>query len=219
MYRDFARTRYINVMKKQFTPAIDLLLPSAQIIKQNILTYFVLAVLPMLLYTPVATRVENLNDLYSPYLLVGMILAVFFYAPLIYTQTHTAKGKDVNLKTAFLEGYKYFWRLVGLNIIFGAMITIGFLAFIVPGVILLRRYFLSFFYLVDQDLSIKQALNKSAEASSKRPSAIYGVVGVTLLFAIFGGLSAVGAAISQVLLFLYSVAPALRYAEFKSLKT
>lgn len=203
--------------KRKFTAAIDLLLPSIQIIKQNILTYFVLMVVPFLLITYGMRDAVYVRDLFSPLVLTGLGLTLVFYAPLIYTQTNTAKGKEISLQEAFREGYTYFWRLIGLNIVFSFALIGGLLLLIIPGIIMLRRYYLSFYYIVDRKLGIREAMEQSARESKKSPGAVYGVIGIILLFTLFGMFSTVGAAISAILTMLYGVAPALRYHEFKKL--
>jgi len=204
--------------KQTFTPAIDLLIPSIQVIRQNLPTYFVLMVLPYLLITYGMKDAVFLSDFFTPIVVVGLVLSLVFYAPLVYTQTHTSAGREVSLAEAFSKGYAYFWRLIGLNIIFGMLVIGGMILFIIPGLIVLRRYYLSFYYLVDKDLSIKNAMEHAAKESKKKPWAIYGILGILFLFTLFGLFSVVGAAISAVLTMLYAVAPALRYQEFQGKK-
>lgn len=201
---------------KQITPAIDLLVPSIEIIKNNIFTYFVLAVLPMLVITYGSKDISNdLNLIFNQWLALGSFLGILFMAPLAYTLTLTSKGEEVSLDQSITNGYKYFFRLIGLNIIIGFAVIIGLILFIIPGIIMIRRYYLSSYFLIDQNLSIKEAMNKSANISKQNSSAIYGIIGVLLLFSFFGILPGIGAIISSILQFLYSVAPGLRYHEMK----
>ncbi len=147
----------------------------------------------------------------------GSVLSLLFFAPLTYTINKTSQGKQVGIDEALTSGLKYFWRLLGLSIVFGFMFLIGLLLFIVPGIIVLRRYYLSFYYLVDKDLDIKTAMKKSAKASELNKGAIYGVIGVSLLFGLFGIFPGIGTIIGTILQFLYSVAPGLRYQEMRKL--
>lgn len=203
--------------KSKITPAADLLIPSIEVIRNNLLTYFVLSVIPLLLTTFGTANAKTVADFFSPVMFLGVLLSMLFFAPLSYTQTKTAQGKETSLGQAFSKGYHYFWRLLGLSIVFGVMLTIGFFLFIIPGIIVLRRYFLSFYYLIDKDLDIKTAMRKSAASSVKNSWAIYGVLGVGLLFGLFGLIPGIGTIIGVILQFLYSVAPALRYHEMKKL--
>lgn len=81
---------------------------------------------------------------------------------------------------------------------------------------MLRRYFLSFYYLIDKDCSIKEAMRLSAVSTKKNSSAVYGIVGILFLFYLLGVLGPIGAIAAAILQILYSVAPALRYQEFRS---
>lgn len=200
---------------KKITPAIDLLLPSMNVIKQNPLTYFVLSVIPMLLVTVGTKEATTLNDLITPLSAIGSLLSIIFFAPLTYTMLKTAKGKNVELSEAFRKGLPFFWRLLALSIILGFLILGGLLLLIVPGIIVLRRYYLSFYYLIDGNLDVKQAMKKSAESSKKNSGAIYGIIAISILFGFTGVIGGLGVAVGTILQFLYSVAPALRYTEMK----
>lgn len=201
--------------EKTLTPAIDLLLPSIEIIKNNLPVYFLLSVVPSLLVTIGTRDTNDITELLTPIGVVGSLLGLMFMAPLIYTQNRTAKGKIVTIGESLRKGYKFFWRLIGLALVFSLLLIVGFILFIIPGFIVLRRYFLSFYYLVDKDLSIKEAMKKSAASSAKNSLAIYGVVAVMLIFTLFTNIPAVGAIFGAILQFLYSVAPALRYHEMR----
>jgi uncharacterized membrane protein len=206
-------------MTKQITPAFSLLPKSIEVIRDNLLTYFVLSVLPVLLFNLAAINETSLADILgSPFYMTGSLLGIIFYAPLVYAMTKTSEGKKVDLNEAFSKGFPYFLRLMGLGILAALIIFVGLLLLIVPGVIMIRRYFLSAYYLVDQDLGIRQAMNKSATESKANSGAIYGVLGVMLLFGIIGIMPLIGPIVSAILAFLYSLAPALRYHEIKGSK-
>ncbi len=207
--------------KPKISSAIDLLIPSIDVIKNNLLTFFVLSVVPSLLSILGTKRVENptsfadIAKTITPLSLLGSLLAFLFFAPLIYTLVNTTKGKHVNLLEAFSKGYHYFFRLIGLLFIFATLMIVGFIFFIIPGIIVIRRYFLSFYYLVDQNMSIKDAMTKSAGITIQNSMAIYSVMGIMLIFGLFASIPGVSAVIGYIFQFLYSVAPALRYQEMK----
>jgi len=209
------------VSKPKISSAIALLIPSIDVIKNNLLTFFVLSVIPSLLSILGTKRVENPTSFadivktITPLSLLGSLLAFIFFAPLIYTLVNTTKGKHVNLLEAFSKGYRYFFRLIGLLFIFATLMIVGFIFFIIPGIIVIRRYFLSFYYLVDQNMSIKDAMTKSAGITIQNSMAIYSVMGIMLIFGLFASIPGVSAVIGYIFQFLYSVAPALRYQEMK----
>lgn len=107
--------------------------------------------------------------------------------------------------------------MVGLYIVVGLYILVGLILFIVPGVIFLRRYFLSPYVMLDKKAGIKEAMARSAAISKPYSGSIWGIIGVIVLFELVGIIPYIGWLISFVLSVLYSVAPALRYQELKKL--
>jgi uncharacterized membrane protein len=96
----------------------------------------------------------------------------------------------------------------------------GLILLIVPGFIMLRRYLLSGYYLVDQNLSIREAMRRSAASSKPAAGYIWGIVGVQALFsvgsAILGLLpGGIGAFVADAVILLVCFLPALRYVELR----
>jgi hypothetical protein len=69
--------------------------------------------------------------------------------------------------------------------------------------------------MIEGDLSIKDAMEKSALTSERDPGAIWGVLGVGILLSLTGIFPLVGGLISLVVTALYSAAPAIRYVQMK----
>lgn len=205
-------------MKRKFTPAIDLLLPSASVIRQNVFTYFVVMLIPSLILTYASRSVQTIEDFQTPLFFVGALLSLLFNAPLLYTQTKSSKGVEVSLTEAFTKGYHFFWRLLFLNVVVTLLVIGGFLLFIIPGFIMLRRYFVSYNYLIDNDCSIKEAMQLSARATKGNYGAVFGIIAVLFLFYLIGAFGPLGAVAAVLLQVLYSVAPAIRYQEFRDKK-
>ena len=85
---------------------------------------------------------------------------------------------------------------------------------------MIRRYFLSPYVMVNEDLSISGAMQRSDELSKPYSGAVWGVIGVAFLISITSSLLfEIGPYVSFVLGIFYSVAPALRYLELKKLTT
>lgn len=197
--------------KPEFKGAFELFKPSMEIIRNNLSLYFVLLVLPLLLVSLDSTSTE----LMSPFVLGGSLLSLLFLAPLLYAEVRNASGKTVTLGESFSEGYKYFWRTLGLVIVVGLIIFLGLIAFIVPGIIFMRRYLLSPYYLIDRNLSIGEAMKASETESKPFANSIYSVLGVSILIALVSIFGMIGAVISTILSVLYNLAYALRYVEIK----
>ncbi|MFZ1323746.1 MAG: hypothetical protein WAQ57_01125 [Candidatus Saccharimonadales bacterium] len=200
------------------TPSFDLFKPSVNAIKNNLLVYFVLAVLPGLVFSILLIRMGK--DIRTDYLgitaamtLIGLLL----YPPLLYTYLHTAQGKQVSLGQVFQESYKRFWPLIGTAFLTGLIIGVGFLLFIVPGIIFLRRYLLAPYYVLDRGLGISEAMAASADESKQYSGSVYGIMGLNILFVLIGIIPILGQIAGTILQILYSVAPALRYLEFNDI--
>lgn len=198
------------------TPSFDLFMPSATIIRNNILVYFILYVLPALLLTlAFARQPDEFNRAFWNMLGIGGLVNLLLYPPLLYTYLQTAKGKTVELVEAFREGYKRFWPILGTLILSGLIIIGGFLLFIVPGIFMLRRYLLAPYYVMDRGLSPMDALKASSHDSILYSGPVFGVIGVNFLFGAIGAIPVIGTIIGTILQILYSVAPGLRYLEIK----
>jgi len=202
----------------KFTPSLELLKPSINIIRDNLLIYFVLAVLPSLIFGFQVARVGSNPDFSVVFsgVFFGSIISLLLYPPLTYTYLQTAKNKRVELSDAFRESYKYFWPLIGTALLSGLIIIIGFILFIIPGVIMLRRYLLAPFYVMDRKMGVTEAMETSAKESKEFSSSVYGIIGVNVFFGLIGVIPIIGQIIGAILQILYSVAPALRYFEIKA---
>lgn len=153
----------------------------------------------------------------------ALLVAIFMIAGILYQtalfglELESSKGKIATYAQLWQIAKKYSLRLLGLGIVAGIYITLGLILFIVPGLILIRRYFLAPYALVDKDMGIMEAMRYSTEISKAYSGYIWGVIGVTILIAMTNVVPIFGALIALVLGVLYSVAPALRYQELKKL--
>ena len=216
---------------KRLTPSLGLFVPSIKIIRDNLFTLFFLLVIPSLVFsaifafeigftvTPaVGSVIENVSFTPEFWAIAGAtaIYTLFTIAPLTYTYVQASKGREVSLGEAFSKGTPFLPRLIVLSFVTSIMIVLGLLLFIVPGIILLRRYYLASYYLVDQNLSISEAMNRSAAESKLYSGSIYGLFGVTILITLFSIIPVFGSYISNVLELCYAPAAALRYREIQA---
>jgi hypothetical protein len=100
---------------------------------------------------------------------------------LYYFEVAAIRGKAPSIMGAYREGLQHFWRMLGLICITSVLIMLGLLLFIVPGAILLRRYLLAPFYLVDRGLGVRAAMAQSARDSVPAAPYIWATIGVVLL--------------------------------------
>lgn len=118
--------------KQYFKPAIDLFVPSAKIIRDNLAPYSLLLVLPLVL--TVLGDVSGSEGLGIGFFgFLGVALSIAFIPPLTKLYLITAKGKQAEINQVFEGSYAYFWRLIGLAILVGLAIVIGLFCLLFLG--------------------------------------------------------------------------------------
>ena len=138
-----------------------------------------------------------------------------------YLQVSAAKGKIVSTADCYKKSWSYIGRIIGFTIIFGLLLFIGFLLLIVPGLLLLRRYILATYYIVDQNLSIAEAMKLSATQTKPVAGYVWGTLGVvvviliviTLFSSLFYSIAGATVIISALLTPAYFFILALRYVD------
>lgn len=145
-------------------------------------------------------------------IILAVVASIVLFSAFIPLGLRSVRGKIVSFNEAVELGKHYAWRLCLLALASGAIILIGFLLFIIPGLFMLRRYYLAPYFLVDRDLGVFEAMTQSAEASKKHSGPIWGLIGVMLLLSILGIIPVIGFFFG-ILSLLYSFAPAKRYDE------
>lgn len=207
--------------------AFDLLRPSISALKTNIWAVMLLVFIPISILTAVAvgslaaggeaTAVSpaSVNFTIISIGLLTMATFIILMPAYMHIQLKSAKGIKTTVGDATSVGVRYLPRYIGLSILVGVMLIIGFLLLIIPSFIVLRRYFLAAYYLVDQDLSIREAMSRSAESSRSYSWRIYDIMAVNMLFSLIGILPVIGQLVGGILQLLYSFAPAVRYHQIK----
>ena len=163
---------------------------------------------------------------YADYLLVGFsilwgifVLAAGFTAQIMSQKAQLDGTEDRNLNFAHLWAAvkQTGWRLVGLYLLVGLYVLVGLVLLIIPGIIMIRRYSLAPYVMLDKKTGIRQSMEISAKITKPFSGAIYRVYGVMALIGIIAFIPYVGWLVSFVLGVLYSVALALRYQQLKKL--
>lgn len=224
----------------QLTSAFSLFTKSKDLVLDNLSLFIPLYILPFIFQLLPAftdnTATQNTNSIDASYLdkfsaasmvgLVGFgvailfitILAMIFIQVMLYSlELKVSANKKTNFKKLWHDAKHYWLRLLGLGIVVGLLFVGGIVLLIVPALIVLRRYFLAPYYLIDKDLQIGDAMRMSANESKKYSGSVWGVIGVSVLIGAVGIVPIFGPWISFVLMVLYSVAPALRYREIRAL--
>ena len=225
---------------KGLTSAFDLFPKSARIVQGNIGTFAILYIIPLLSGLGSLRTDSNIDEQsfrnfannfsglpgYGTGALIGLGIVLFVIILAVYLivnamkyslELKSAQGKKLKLEQLWPYAKKYWLRLVGLFILMGLYIIIGFILLIIPGFIAIRRYMLAPYVLIDKDMSIPDAMRESARISKPYSGSIYSILGVMILISVPSIFPVFGWIITFVLTILYSVAPALRYEELKKL--
>jgi len=224
------------------TPAFELFPKSYELIKNNFGTFAALYIFPLIIGLSNGTWVVDSrrswhtdfpagaavlgNSTLPAYaygglgiaLLIAMVIAIFLQIMTQAAQLEVSEGRKPKFGQLLQVARQRFWQMLGLYIWVGLITLVGFILFIVPGIIMLRRYFVAPYVLLEnQKMGISYAMQKSADITKRDSWSVYSIMGVMVLFALFGALPLIGWIIAFGLRFFYSAAPALRYQELKKL--
>ena len=211
----------------EFPSAFSLFGPSWEAVKLNIGTFVLLIVSAMvavaaavILGLLVGGLLKDTPALLYPLIALVVIAAFVFLMvvspAMVFTQIKAAQGVKVTTDEALRMGRKFLWRFFGLSILISLIILGGLILLIVPGLFMLKRYFMAPYYLIDKDLSIGEAMKASAEAGQKYAGAIWGLIGVHLVIGLSGLIPFIGSIVNLILAVAYYCAPAVRFEQVKS---
>jgi len=144
----------------------------------------------------------------------AVIILIFSLMQVILTLRVSLRGK-VEFHNVWDEFLRKGFRLLLLEIVMGIFIIVGFLAFIVPGIILIWRFFLAPYILLDRNTGIEEALRRSWRMTKGYFSPIFAVILVGIAFGLTGLIPYIGPIASFLLAVAYANAPALRYQELR----
>lgn len=220
--------------KTTFTGAFDLFSKSWDLVKQNLPAFGLVYSLSIFLNligfgTRKADQINTMNYSQNLAAILGVslgIAAIIFVASLVLQvmalglQVETAKGKKPDAAWMWEFARKNFFRVLILGIVVGFLVVGGLILFIVPGLIMITRYYLAPYVMASEDLGVLDAMRRSAELSKGRWKQIWGVILVMILISVVPSIffGRVGSLVATLLGAAYSVAPALRYLELKRAK-
>ena len=177
-----------------------------------------------------STPLSNIPNTFVGFsILWFLIIAVIGTIAQLMTVIATFEGSEdkvLSFHKLWQLSKKFGWRLIGLYLLTGLYTFVGFILLIIPGLIMIRRYFLAPYVLLDKDCSIREAMQHSAAISKPSPDSsnwtlssrgIWGIIGVMILIGLIGAIPLIGSLIAFVVGMLYAVAPALRYQELKKI--
>lgn len=226
-----------NVDQEILPSAYSLFSPNWKAVKVNLLTIVELTLIPVILNLlaflifrrPNESSISDLYGLSANQIILGLgyysgvaatALSTLFLLPaatLVYLES--AKLKPISLIEALKRSFKFWFRYIVMMLILGAAVIGGLILFIVPGIIVIQRFYLAGYYLIDHNMKPVDALKRSWRETKIYSSAVWGVLGVTIMISLAG--SILGSTIpfvnilAQITLLVYACAPAIRYLQIK----
>lgn len=190
---------------------------------------FVLGLLAVLMISASFIRGDaGDNVVLNTFTLVFGLLAILFFLLVVlpatfYLQLAGAQGKKVGVEQTIKDSFKLFPRVFVLCLVVGLIVIVGLILFIIPGLFMIKRYWLSVYFLIDKDLKVFEAMRQSKDASKVYSGPIWGLMGVSFLVQvagwIVGFIPVLGQVVSFVFTTVYGYAPAVRYQEIKNAKS
>lgn len=101
----------------------------------------------------------------------------------IFYALYTSKGAKADWQEFINKGFTKLLPLIGLGILAGLAIMLGFLLLIIPGIYLVLKLCLSSYALVDQDLGPVEAMKKSFAITKGNVGKVAVYIGMTLILA------------------------------------
>lgn len=120
--------------------------------------------------------------------ILGTIILVKLVSNLflsVYMYSYICEIRGRNLKSAdtFKGAYKHIGRLIGYNIIFALIVSIGTMFFVIPGIIAYIIFVFGYCYILDIKLTIGDALTACSEMTKGKKTQIVSVfIGFFLMF-------------------------------------
>lgn len=121
-------------------------------------------------------------------LILGVILIIklitnLFLSVYMYSYIAELRGKATGIWASFKETFKHFGRLVIYNILFGLLVMMGLMFFVVPGIIAYIIFIFGFCYIIDLKLNVADAFTASSDITRRKKVQITSVfLGFYLMF-------------------------------------
>ncbi|MBX4181753.1 hypothetical protein KW807_02720, partial [Candidatus Parcubacteria bacterium] len=89
-----------------------------------------------------------------------LLISTFFGMGYLKTLLMVEEGKKVEFGEMFKHA-KYFWRYLSAMLLYGIIIGVGFILFIIPGIYFALKYSQVFMLVLDKDMRIGEAFTRS----------------------------------------------------------
>jgi len=153
--------------------------------------------------------------------IIAAILVLLNVSATIVLQVDAAAGRTLSVGRMYREAIRFLPRIIGFGAIFGLLFIGGLLLFVVPGLIVMRRYIFGPYCIVEDDLGIRAAMQRSDQLSKPITKQLFSMLLIVCAFGLVTvGLGRLpepiafyGSLLATVLPIAYFYLPALRFRE------
>lgn len=143
--------------------------------------------------------------------LLSFVLSVFLGAATTVVLLKNTAREKISIGQSLSVGSSRFVPILLTMVFVGLAVGFSALLFIIPFFFIMPRLILAPYYVIDKNMGPIDAIKASWEDSRGHAGKVWGVIGVSLLFALIM-ITIIGIPVALYLLFMYSTAPALLYA-------
>jgi len=151
--------------------------------------------------------------------ILAMMASIIYGAALIKSVSFAEGGEKIDIKKAFLVAYQKFWLILATSIIAGVLMLIGFILFVIPGLILAVYFQFIMYVVIFENKWGVDAIKRSYEIVKGN---FWWVVLIILLVALASGLIGsipfVGGIITFILTPFWQVIMYVVYKDLKGMK-
>jgi len=151
--------------------------------------------------------------------ILAMMASIIYGAALIKSVSFAEGGEKIDIKIAFLVAYQKFWLILATSIIAGVLMLIGFILFVIPGLILAVYFQFIMYVVIFENKWGVDAIKRSYEIVKGN---FWWVVLIILLVALASGLIGsipfVGGIITFILTPFWQVIMYVVYKDLKGMK-
>lgn len=115
--------------------------------------------------------------------LLVKLVSNLFCSVYMYSYISELRQRDSGVKASFAGAFKHMGRLIGYNLVFGLLVMIGSMFFLIPGILAYIVFVFGYCYVIDLKLTVPEAMTASNDISrGKKLQLIYLFAGYYLLF-------------------------------------
>ena len=151
--------------------------------------------------------------------LAALAIACIFLPAMTLTQLASVRGKKFDFKEAFNKSKPFFLRFIGLIILITLSVVVGFVLFIIPGI--LAAFFLSMstYIMIDKNTGVVEAMKQSYRLVKLNWLTVLALFVVNIAVSIVSYLPLIGWLAGLVLGIMYFCLPAIVYTNISKKQT